>query len=155
MSEKHSIEVEKFLKSKGIAYRIIEHKAVYTSEQAAKERGFDARKGVKAMVCKAGKQFVLALLPGDSRIDFKKLASLNREKKACLASSIEVLEKTECEIGSVSPFGNLYGLKTFMDKKVLENEEVEFNIGMHTKSIHMKAKDLKKAVKPIMEEFAL
>ncbi len=67
-----------------------------------------------------------------------------------LASSEEVLKITGCEIGSVPPFGHKKALKTYMDKDVLENEWVNFNIGLHTKSANMKSRDLEALLKPVL-----
>ena len=61
---------------------------------------------------------------------------------------------TGCNIGSVPPFGNLFGLKVYFDKKILENDIVAFNAGSHTRSIKMKAKDLARVVNPVMGEFS-
>ena len=71
-----------------------------------------------------------------------------------LAKYGRVLEKTGCEIGSVSPFGNLFELETFFDSHILQNDLVEFNIGLLTKSINMSPKDLASAVGAKVEEFA-
>ncbi|MEM3410200.1 MAG: YbaK/EbsC family protein, partial [Nitrososphaerota archaeon] len=75
-------------------------------------------------------------------------------KKLKLATPIEVLEKTGCEIGSVHPFGNLYNLQTYLDRSVLENTWVNFNAGLHTVSIHMKTEDLVRLVKPVIADFS-
>ncbi len=87
----------------------------------------------------------MGLVAADRRIDLKKLAKIVKTKKLRLASPQEVLKITGCEVGSVHPFGNLHRLPTYLDSSVLENDMVNFNVGLHTVSIHMKAKDLIKA----------
>ena len=52
------------------------------------------------------------------------------------------------------PFGNLFNIKVYFDKSVVENDIVAFNAGTHTKSIKMKAKDLVKVVNPVIGEFS-
>jgi len=52
------------------------------------------------------------------------------------------------------PFGNLHRLPTYLDSSVLENEVVNSNAGLHTVSIQMKAKDLVKAINPVIREFS-
>jgi len=71
-----------------------------------------------------------------------------------LANAEEVKKISGVNIGAVPPFGNLFGLKAYFDRTVLENEIVAFNAGSHTRSIKMKAKDLVKVVNPIVEEFS-
>ena len=147
--------IKKLLDQNGITYQVSEHEPVYTSEQAAKVRGVELKTGVKALVLKAEEgNFVMGLVAADRRIDLKKLAKIVKTKKLRLASSQEVLKITGCEVGSVHPFGNLHGLPTYLDSSVLENDMVNFNAGLHTVSIQMKARDLINAIGPVIENFS-
>jgi len=148
--------IKKLLDQNGIIYQVAEHKPVYTSEQAAKVRGAELKTGVKALVLRTEEgSFIMGLVAADRRIDLKKLAKIVKTKKLRLASPQEVLKITECEVGSVHPFGNLHRLPTYLDSSILENDMVNFNVGLHTVSIEMKAKDLIKAIRPIIEDFSI
>ena len=139
--------IRRVLEGKGIDYHLSEHEPVYTSEQAAQVRGVDVKTGVKALVAKTHEnRFVLILVRADKRADLKEIAKLEGTKNVRLASPEEVLEIADCEIGSVPPFGHIEELKTYFDQKILENEYVNFNAGLHTVSIRMKAEDLIKVV---------
>jgi len=147
--------LKEFLRRREIRFDVSEHAAVYTSEEAAKVRGVDLKTGVKALILKSDvKGFILGLVAADKRVDLKKLAKVVGVKSLELASAAEVLKLTGCEVGSVHPFGNLFGLPTFLDRSVLENELVNFNAGLHTVSISMKAKDLVKAIELVVEDFS-
>jgi len=148
--------VRRLLDSMGIAYEVSEHVPVYTSEEAARVRGVELKTGVKALVLKTDKEdFVMALVAADRKIDLKKLAKIVRAKRLRLASSEEVLKLTGCEVGSVHPFGNLHGLVTYLDPSVLENDTVNFNAGLHTLSVQMRAQDLVKAIGgSVIEDFS-
>ena len=149
-------KIKELLDENKIQYRLYEHEPVFTSEQAAKVRGAKLKEGVKALVLKTDKgEFILALVAADRKIDLQKLAKVSNNKKLKLANPEEVAKKTECEIGSVPPFGNVLGLKTFMDPSVIENELVEFNAGLHTASIRMKSKDLVAIIKPFIVKLSL
>jgi len=148
-------QVKELLDQNGIAYKVSEHSPVYTSEQAAKVRGIELKTGVKALVFKTEQgSFILGLIAADKKMDVKKLAKIVGTRKLELASPQDVLKVTGCEIGSVHPFGNLFGLPTYMDPSVLENDSVNFNAGLHTVSVYMKARDLVKAIKPRITEFS-
>jgi len=147
--------VKELLDRNRIVYEVSEHAAVYTSEQAAKVRGVELKTGVKALVFRTEQgNYVLGLVAADRKMDVKKLAVIVGTRKLELASPKDVLKATGCEIGSVHPFGNLFGLPTYMDPSVLENDSVNFNAGLHTVSIYMKARDLVKAIKPRITEFS-
>ncbi len=147
--------IKKLLDDSQISYVITEHEPVYTSDQAAKVRGLEPKTGVKALILKTGEgSFIEGLVPGDKRIDLEKLAKVVGTKKLQLASPQEVLILTGCEIGSVHPFGNLHKLPIYLDRSLMENDFVNFNAGLHTVSIQMKAKDLVKAIRPVVESFS-
>jgi len=147
--------VRELLEGSGMPYEVSEHAPVYTSEEAARVRGVELKTGVKALVLKTERgSFVMGLVAADRKIDLKRLAKVVGAKRLQLASAEEVLKLTGCEVGSVHPFGNLFNLTTYMDRSVLENDVVNFNAGLHTVSIQMRAEDLIKAIKPVVEDFS-
>src|SRR3989344_3778587 len=144
--------LKKLLEEKGVSYKLLAHERVFTSEEAARIRGVPLSSGVKAMVVKAADGYAMVLVPGNMRIDFEKL----RDKigKVKLASPEEVFRITGCEVGSVHPFGNLFGLRVLMDRHVLDNETVNFNAGMHEVSINMNPRDMAGIIKPEIGDYA-
>ena len=150
-------EAEKILnifKENNVTYQLYEHEPVYTSQEAAKIRGVELKTGCKSMVLKTkdGK-FVLANVAANKKIDLKKLERM-LDRKLSFASKEEVLQTTNCESGSVPPFGKLFGLPTFLDESVLENDFVNFNIGMLTRSVKISKQDLLKLMDPTISKFS-
>jgi len=142
-------------RKEGVEYRLYEHEPVYTSEEASRVRRVELRTGVKALVLKSDDgRYLLADLAADRKADIKKLQELSKTKKLHLATRDEVISVTRCEPGSVHPFGVLFGLPTFLDPSVLENEYVNFNIGMLTKSVLIKRDDLTRLLGAVVAEFA-
>lgn len=143
MGKKQTEMIKKLLDDSGVEHKIFEHEPVYTSEQASRVRGVELKSGVKALVFKTNDgKFVLGLVAADKRISERKLANEAGAEAIVLAKPGEVLQKTGCEIGSVHPFGILHGLPVYMDKSILENDLVNFNVGLHTVSVQMRSKDL-------------
>ena len=150
------------LKSNEGQYSEIVHEAVYTSEEAAKVRGVSASCGVKSLVLKAKTGFVLAILPGDKKLDSKKFKKLPGIKDFRFATPEEVREIMGCEIGACYPFsrfsreagfGSIAKLPMYADKSLSESVEIYFNPGVHTKTIKMAWEDLKNLEKPIIADF--
>ena len=142
------------LNKEKIEYEVLEHKAVFTSKEAAEVRGTELKQGTKALICKTEEGLIQAVVSGAKELDIEKLQRLTLFKKIELADAKEVRRVTGCNIGSVPPFGNLFNLKVYFDKSVVENELVAFNAGTHTKSIKIKAKDLVRVVAPVVGEFS-
>jgi Ala-tRNA(Pro) deacylase len=138
-------------KENGINYTLYDHAPVYTSEDASKVRNVELKTGVKAMLVREKGQeahYLLADIAADRRIDFAKLEALAKVKHFRFATREEVLAQTKCEPGSVHPVGRLFGIPTYLDNTVLENEFVNFNIGMLTKSVKIRSQDLVKVMQP-------
>lgn len=150
-------QLKKFLDNKGVEYVIKEHEPVFTAEEAAKARGVDLKSGVKSMVFFAKgtsePEFIIALVPSDRKVNTKKL-SVYLQKQARLATPEEVVHATGCEVGSVHPFGVLFGLRTIADDDILDNDKVSFSAGLHTKSITMKASDMFSLAQPEIVDIA-
>jgi len=133
----------------GAEYATTEHEPVLTSEQAAKVRGVPLKTGVKAMVMKTLEgSFFLTLVPADRKVDMRLMAKLEGASSVFMATPEEVMKLTGCMVGAVPPFGHKTRLRTYMHRAILENEWVNFNAGVRTRSVRMKAKDLKGIIKP-------
>ena len=132
------------LEKEKMEHEVMEHKAVYTSQEAADVRGTTLEQGCKALVCKIEKGFVQIVLSAAKELDLRKAKKELDVQFAELADAEDVKKISGVSIGAVPPFGNLFGLKVYVDKSVLDNKEVAFNAGLHTKSIKMKASDLVK-----------
>jgi Ala-tRNA(Pro) deacylase len=147
-------EIISLLDKHGIKYEVTEHEPVYTSEDAARIRGEDIRTGAKALIFKTDDNFILCIIPGDKRIDMKKLREITHCKDIRMATPEEVLRITGCEIGSVHPVGTLMRIKTYADRRLFNNDRINFNAGLHTASIRMKSKDFQSVVNPTIVDYA-
>ena len=159
MGEAEAQRVLELFKENSVEYKLFEHAPVYTSEEASRVRNVELKSGVKAMLVlvtpktddeKPKRFFVLCDMAADRRIDFRKLEEITMAKRARFGTRDEVLSATGCEPGSVHPLGRLFqGVeKTFLDESVLENELVNFNIGLLTQSVQIKSKDLLRVLNP-------
>ncbi len=143
------------LNEMNIPFEHLTHEAVYTSEQAMQARHGELHNGVKAMVCKTERGTILALLTADLKLDMEKLAKLILFKKLSLGSKERVLAATNCEPGSVPPFGFAQPLPTYIDESVFDHEWAEFNIGLLTESVKVRTADLRKVLPQKLLQFAV
>ena len=146
-------EIKQILDSKKIKYQLFDHEPTPTSKDSARVRGTSEKQGAKSIILRSEGDFILCVLPGNERIDLKKLRLIINKKSLSLAAREEVFKVTSCVPGEVPPFGNIFKIKTFVDKSLLKNKEIAFNAGLMTKSIIMKTEDFLEIVNPIIEEF--
>ncbi|VVB80046.1 Proline--tRNA ligase [uncultured archaeon] len=122
------------------------HEPVLTSEDAAKQRGFELKQGVKAILfTNQSDGWAIADVPADRQVNQKIIAEFLSwsKSKIRMATPEEVFEKTGCEIGSVPPFGHKEEIQIFVDEGVFDNQMSAFNIGLRTHSVKVKTEDLK------------
>ena len=139
--------IKAFFTQHNIAVTYLHHKAVITSEDAAKTRGFELKQGVKAILfTNDSLGWVIANISADKKVDQKKVAEhMSWSKgKIRMATPEEVLQKTGCEIGAVPPFGHKEQLHILVDKNIYDNKENAFNIGLRTDSVKIKTENMKK-----------
>ncbi len=125
------------LQSSGVAFTVLRHEPVYTSEQAAAVRGVPLASGAKALVLKAGEAFVLAVVPADRKLDSKKARIALGSRSIRFASREEVEQLTCLQPGSIPPFGSLFGLPTHCDPALGDSASINFNAGDHSISVQM------------------
>ena len=141
-------KIIELLKSSDVWFEEIKHKPVFTSEQAAAMRGLKLEQGAKSLLFKAGDEFVLAVVGGDKKIDWKKLKNTLLFKQIRMAKPEEVVGQMGVEIGACYPFGNVANLRTLVDKNLAKQEIISCNPGRHDISIKFKFSDYQKLVKP-------
>ncbi len=147
-------KIKAFLDQNNVSYEFKEHEPVRTSEEAAAVRGEDIKIGAKALLLKAGTEFILAVISAAKRIDSKALKRILGIKSLRFATADEVKAKTGCVPGGVPPFAQVFGLKLIVDKSIMQNEYMAFNAGEQTKSLKMKTQDYLGLLKPRIEEFS-
>ena len=146
--------VENLLKQHGIAFQVLRHEPVYTSEEAARVRGTPLASGAKALIVKGEDAFVMIVVPADRKLDSHAVRRARGWRKLRFATREEVLEMTALAPGSIPPFGSLFGLHTLCDQRLGDNDVINFNAGDHSISVSMRYEDYVLVEKPEVGCFA-
>jgi Ala-tRNA(Pro) deacylase len=153
MSEAEFERIKKIFEDAGAQYEVFEHEPVRTSAEAAQVREQGLEVGVKALVVKfkrQGKEFFVVIdVPAHKKLDWKKAKKILQASEVNFAKENEVVEQTGCEPGGVPPFGHKNKLAVLVDPKIFEQDFLEFNAGLKTKSVRVGSKQLKKALDAI------
>jgi len=149
--------VTKLLKENDVDFILKPHsKKVYTCEEAAVERGIKVEQIVKCMVVKnPDNEFLMALIPGDKRLNIKKFVKALDVKKLSIASREEVQKVTGYPIGAISPIGiRKHKIKIFMDQSVGNEDYVDISSGRPDAGVELKSIDLIGFLKPTIMDIA-
>lgn len=129
------------LNSSHLQYQLLEHEPVYTCDQASQVRDLPASMGMKTLLIKTNKSYVLVVLPGNKKLDSKKLKKTIGVSDLSFARPEIVKEIMGCEVGACYPFGQLLDLQTIVDPKIKSSTAVAFNPGRHDRTIIMNSAD--------------
>ena len=138
-----------------VRYEILQHPEAVTAQRIAQAEHVKGRHHAKVVMIKSGDQHVMMVLPADHHIDLEKA-----EKAIGKPISLDKEEEfkslfPDCAIGAMPPFGNLYGLPTYVDKTLAEQDYIVFEAGTHTDAIKMTYRDYEKTVKPRVADLAI
>jgi len=143
----HDFILEK-IKAEGIGYEYFVHEPTPTSKDSALLRGTQLHQAAKALVMQADKEFIVVAVPGDLRADLDAIKKYLEVKKLSMASVESVEAKTKLKVGSIPPFGSSMGLKTYVDSRLSNNDQIVFNCGRVDRSVRIKYQDYLKLEKP-------
>lgn len=138
-----------------VRYEILHHAEAMTAQRIAQAEHVKGRHHAKVVMVKSGEQHLMVVLPADHQIDLQKV-----EKVIGKAASIDKEQEfktlfPDCATGAMPPFGNLYGLPTYVDKCLAEQDYIVFEAATHTDAIKMTYRDYEKIVKPHVEDLAI
>ena len=136
-----------------VIYDVSRHAPVFTSEEAARVRGAALASGAKALICKAGDNFVLFVMPADRRLDSKRARKALGVRGMRFATRDEVEQLTTLLPGSIPPFGSLFGFATYCDENLTAQTRINFNAGDHSISVNMACADYLAVEQPAMGQY--
>jgi len=143
------------LKESKVEYEVLRHPEAITAQRIAQAEHVKGRHHAKVVMIKSGEQHLMAVLPADHQVDLKKLRKTTG-KSASLDTEKEFKSLfPDCAIGAMPPFGNLYGVPTYVDKSLAEEDYIVFEAGTHTDAIKLRYRDYEKIVQPQVAGFAI
>lgn len=119
-----------------------------TAVDAARAVGCEPSQIVKSLVFEVDGEPVLALVPGDRRLDTARLADAAGGRKARRASLDRVKEATGFAAGGTPPFGHARNLRVFADRTLRRHDTVWAAAGAPTAVFPISLADLDRLAGP-------
>ena len=100
-----------------VRYEVLQHPEAVSAQRIAQAEHVKGRHHAKVVIVKSGDAHLMMVLPADHHIDLEKV-----EKAVGKAVSLDKEQEfkslfPDCAIGAMPPFGNLYGLPTYVDQR--------------------------------------
>jgi len=143
-----------YLDSENIQYELLSHREAYTAPEIAQALHVPGKELAKVVIMKVGERFVMTVLPANWKVDLKRLKDVFQTSQVRLATEDEF--KTlfaDCQVGTMPPFGNLYGLEVYVDQTLTADEEIVFQAGTHVDAVKLRYRDFARLVQPTVAEF--
>lgn len=141
------------LDAAGARYRLIDHPPEGRTELVSALRGHDVALAAKCMIVmvKAGKRqthYVLAVIPGDARVDLAAVKALLGGTYAAFADRAKAEELAGSVIGTVLPFSYHPQLELIADPALCAAQELYFNAARLDRSIALATEDYLRIADP-------
>ncbi|MDA3810056.1 MAG: hypothetical protein PF518_06935 [Spirochaetaceae bacterium] len=144
-----------YLDQNDIRYVVINHSAAYTASEIAASAHIKGQELAKTVILKIDGHMTQIVLPAKYKVNFDLVKKHTGAKHIDLAGENEFTELfPDCLTGAMPPFGNLYGMKTFLDKTLTYDKEIAFNAGNHSQLVRLSLNDYLNIVKPDIAHFA-
>jgi Ala-tRNA(Pro) deacylase len=148
-------KLRQFLDENQVKYIVITHSKAYTSQGVAASAHISGNELAKTVMLKKDGELCMAVLPASRQVDLAKAAQFTNSREVALASEREFKDRfPDCEVGAMPPFGNLYGLRVYVDTSLTRDKEIAFNAGSHLELIQLAYNDFERLVEPTIADFA-
>ncbi|MDJ0813772.1 MAG: YbaK/EbsC family protein [Woeseiaceae bacterium] len=138
-----------FLDKEHVKYVTIGHSPAYTAQEIAALAHIPGKELAKTVIVKVDNELAMVVLPASEMV------RLDHLRDSLGTEFVELAEEDEfkgafpdCETGAMPPFGNLYGMKVFVDQALREDDEIAFNAGTHDELIRLPYAEYERLVHP-------
>ena len=135
-------KVQNYLNRLNLKLEVLElAKSTRTAQQAADTVGCAVGQIVKSLIFRTGDQPLLFLVSGKNQLDVKKVnAEFNFQLHK--ADAHFVREKSGYAIGGVPPVAHAFPMEVFIDRDLMEYDEIWAAAGTPNAVFHLKSNDL-------------
>lgn len=134
MSMPHTLR--RYLDDKQANFEVMQHPHTHCTRETAQAARLPPALIAKSVVLRDEHGYVMAVLPSDRRVRIDELNhSLRRHLGLASERELGSLFR-DCEPGAVPALGPAYGIRTVMDKSLIDVDDIWFEAGNHQELIH-------------------
>ncbi len=147
-------EVSAFIERHGISGHLRRFgAAVTTVGEAVRATGSPPSEIVKTMIVVVDDGYAVAIVPGDRKLSYQKVARVLGSKSVRLARPDEIRSATGFDVGGVSPLSDcVRSLRTVVDSRIAEKDWVWCGGGDSHSLAYVSVRDLVRALRPVVAD---
>ncbi len=149
------MNVIEFLDETQAKYEVTQHRPTFTAQQMAAEEHVPGMQVAKPVLIRVEEEHYLCVLPACCKVDLDALKGQLGVDDVELADESEMARLfPDVALGAEPPFGEMYGLLTFMDRSLDNCEYMVFQGGSHDMAIRMEVAEYKRLANPRIFSFS-
>ena len=149
------VRLIEFLNQSKVRYEMLHHPEAFTAQELAAIEHVKGRSHAKVVMVKADGEVLMAVLPSDLRIDLEKLEEVVGRKTVLATEADFGALFPDCVVGTMPPFGGLYGVAAYVDASLAEVGKIVFEAGTHSDAVRMRYADYERLAKATVADFAV
>ncbi len=136
------MNVESFLKHRGVPFDMLPHRTEYTASRTAQALHVPGGNFAKTVVLQVDGHPVLAVLQATRSVSIPKVREALDARDVHLAEEEDLKQLfADCELGAMPPFGSQYDMETIVDDGLAEDEHIVFDGNTHDRAVYMRYYD--------------
>ncbi len=147
--------LEAYLREHQVPFQVQQHARTFSAQKIAESEHIPGKMVAKTVIAWADNQMIALVLPASYRADLNKIGDLLGAKEIRLAHEAEFAATfPDCAVGTMPPFGNLYGISVYVEQRLAEQETMVFPVGTYTETMRLSYADFARLVHPRVMAFA-
>ena len=148
--------LEVYLREHQVPFQLQHHTQAFSAQKIAAREHIPGKMVAKTVIALADDHMIALVLPATYLADLKKIQTALRASEIRLAHEAEfVATFADCEVGTMPPFGNLYGIPVYVEQRLTEEETLVFPVGTYTETMSLQYTDFERLVHPKVVTCAL
>ena len=144
-----------YLRENGVPFEAQHHRMAVTAQEVAATEHVPGRMFAKTVMALSDEEMVMLVLPAPYHVNPEKAAEALDAGDFRLTSEEQFRDAfSDCEVGAMPPFGNIYDVPVYVDEALAEDERIVFRAGTHTDTMSVRYADFEGLVKPTLSAFA-
>ncbi|WP_415947325.1 YbaK/EbsC family protein [Streptomyces sp. KLOTTS4A1] len=147
----------RLLADHGVCPRVLDHPPEGGTAAVSLLRGHPLHQAAKCIVLRvrgAARPYVLAVVPGDHRVDIDAVRALVGGTRAGFADRHTAQRLTGCVSGAITPFSFDARLRLVVDTGLLDEEEIFFNAARLDRSLAVSTRDYRRIAAPLVADIS-
>lgn len=132
-----AITLKEYLENQHVTYEVIEHRRTDSTLESCEVAHIPGDRMAKSVLLGDDESYLMAVIPATYRLQLNQLDDLTGRKLEFIEEAELTDAFADCDPGSIPPTGKPYGIETLVDDHLLQQPEIYFEAGDHTRLIHM------------------